>query len=252
MRRPERFEWAIVTVTAAVLAAAMPLQAGYLGWSWDALNHHVYLGLTAEGPRWELDVNPASVQTYQFPYLYWPVYLLSQWPGRPSVAAALWSGFQAAAVALPIWLISYRLLPTLPSRFENLALRVLACASAFMSQFILAGIETTTNDLLACVPLLWAIAISLHPAFDDRRSFAAAALWGMATAFKFSNGLFLPWLLLWWYRSFHPHWPPKRGLMLVAGAALGFGVTYAAWGWQLWQVTGNPFHPFFAAIFARG
>ena len=64
MTRLERLEWAAVVLAAALLAAALPLNAGYLGWSWDALNHHVYLGLTAQSPRWSLDVNPASVPTW--------------------------------------------------------------------------------------------------------------------------------------------------------------------------------------------
>ncbi len=251
MTRLERLEWALVTLAAALLAAALPLHAGYLGWSWDALNHHVYLGLTAQSPRWSLDVIPASVQTYQYPYLYWPVYRMSQWAGPPVLAAAWWSAWQATMLALPVWLISRRLLPLQPDARENVALRVLACVAAFMSLLVLAGIETTTNDLLACVPLLWAIAVSLHPDFIDRRAAAAAALWGMSTAFKLSNGLFLPWLLLWWYRGSRPHWPVRRAGMLLGGAALGFALAYAPWGWQLWQMTGNPFHPFFAAFFAR-
>lgn len=252
MTRLERLEWAAVTLAAALLAAALPLNAGYLGWSWDALNHHVYLGLTAQHPRWDLDVIPASVQTYQYPYLYWPVYLMSLWQGPPAQAAAMWSAFQATALAMPVWLISRRLLPPQPDARDNVALRVLACATAFMSLVIVAGIETTTNDLLACVPLLWALALSLHPNFDDRRAGLAAALWGVSTAFKFSNGLWLPWLLLWWYRAERPHWPARRLLLMLGGAALGFVVAYTPWGWQLWKMTGNPFHPFFAALFARG
>ena len=73
MTRAEVGELLLLTLAAAVVAAAVPLCTGYMALSWDALNHHIYLGFIAENPRWHLDVLPASVQTYQFPYLYWPV-----------------------------------------------------------------------------------------------------------------------------------------------------------------------------------
>jgi TRAP-type C4-dicarboxylate transport system permease small subunit len=151
----------------------------------------------------------------------------------------------------PVWLIGHRLLPPDSGLRERVLLRLLACAAAFASLVIWASLETTANDLLACVPLLWALALSLHPAFDDRRAGAAAALWGLATAFKLSSGLFLPWLLLWWYRPERPHWPLRRAVLILGAAALAFCAAYAPWGWQLWQATGNPFHPFFGGWFAR-
>jgi hypothetical protein len=195
---------------------------------------------------------PASVQTFQYPYLYWPVYLLSQWQGHPAVGAALWSGFQAAMVAAPLWLAAHRLMPPQPRAAEAVALRTAACVAGFSSVVVLGLIEGTNNDLLASVPLLWALAVSVRNDFSDRRSMLAAALWGVSVAFKWSNGLFLPWLLLWWYRGSVPHWPLRRALCLLAGATLGWGAAYAPWGWQLWQEWGNPFHPLFGQWFARG
>jgi Glycosyltransferase family 87 len=249
--RAERREWLCITIGIALLAGGSRLHSGFLGWSWDAINHHVYLGLVAQGSRWHLDVIPASTQSYQVPYLYWPVYLMSQWSGPPAVAAGLWAALQAAAVIAPTWLISHRLMPHTPIAVERIALRAVACAAALLSLVLWASIETTANDLLSAVPLLWALAISLHPEFDDRRATLASMLWGLATALKLSNGLFLPWLLLWWYRPRPPHWPWRRALCILGGAGLGFGVAYAPWGWHLWQATGNPFHPFFGGWFPR-
>jgi hypothetical protein len=247
--RAEALELLLVTLLAAAAAAALPLSAGQFGWSWDALNHHVYLGLVAESPRWHLDVLPASYQTYQYPYLYWPVYRLSQWQGPVLVGAALWSAFQASMLMLPTWFVCDRLLRA-PGAVRTLApLRLAACLAAVMSLVTLAGLETTSNDLLAAVPMLWAIAVSLGQPFDHRRACGAAVLCGVATAFKLSNAIFLPWLLLWWWVPTRPHWPWRRALALAIGAVTGFGVAYAPWGWQLWRATGNPFHPYFAALF---
>lgn len=252
MSRARLAEALVLTLLLTIAAAAVPLTQGHLGWSWDALNHHVYLGLTAEHPRWDLDVIPASYQTYQYPYLYWPVYRLSLLPLPGAVAGAAWSAFQALLVVPPVWLICHRLLPLAGTAWKGMVERTGATVLAFMSVVVLAALETTANDLLASVPLLWAIAVGLKGRSSDRQASLAAALWGMATAFKLSNGLYVGWLLLWWWLPQRPHLPLKRGLALGAGALLGFCVTYAPWAWQLWRATGNPFYPYFASVFGAG
>lgn len=250
MTRALVLEALLLTLIAAAAAASIPLSTGYLAWSWDALNHHIYLGLTAESPRWDLDVAAASFQSYQYPYLYWPVYRMALWTGPGSTVAAAWSAFQAAMLLLPVWLISKRLMPDVQG-FEGIALRTLACLLAGMSTLVLVCLETTSNDLMAAVPLLWAVAVSLRPDGADRSAALAAALWGVSAAFKLSNGMFLPVLLLWWWR---PGWrfPLRRGLGIAAGAALGFVLAYGPWGWQLWALTGNPFYPYLGRWFAGG
>lgn len=249
MTRAHALELALLTLMAAAAAATIPLLTGYMAWSWDALNHHIYLGMIAETPRWHLDVMPASMQTYQYPYLYWPVYRLSLWDGSGARAGAVWSALQAAFLLPPVWLAAYRLLPPAGSALQARLERLAGCGLAFSSIVVLTGLETTSNDLLAAVPLLWAVALSLKSPPTDARALACAALWGVSAAFKLSNGLFLPLLLLWWWVPARPHLPWRRGLALAAGAVLGFGVAYAPWGWQVWQVTGNPFHPFLARFF---
>ena len=69
MTRARATELLLLTLLATAGAAALALSQGQLAWSWDALNHHIYLGLIAEHPRWDLDVIPASYQSYQYPYL---------------------------------------------------------------------------------------------------------------------------------------------------------------------------------------
>jgi hypothetical protein len=252
MTRALWLEVALVTLVAAAGAAAIPLSSGYFTWSWDALNHHVYLGMTAEHPRWALDVNPASVQTYQYPYLYWPAYRLSLLTGSGASLGALWTSFQAVMIIVPLWWISLRLLPDTGHPALGVVERVAACALAGMSVVVLTGIETTASDLLAAVPLLWAVGVGLGTPATNRRAFVCAALWGMSTAFKLSNGMFLPLLLFWWWRPERPYFGAWRGGSLAAGACLGFGLFYAPWGLPLWRLTGNPFHPFLGHWFGGG
>lgn len=241
-----------ITMVCAALVAALPLHAGVWGWSWDALNHHIYLGLISESPRWHLDVTAASVQGWQYPYLYWPVYRLALLPLDGAVAGAVWSSFLCALLVPPVWVTSLRLLPqsdtsavgAMQSVFERSA----ACALALLSLVVLSSLSTTANDPLAAVPLLWALALMAAPVASDRRAAAAAALWGIGCAFKLSNALAIPLLLAWWWRS--PGWPLpfRRGAGIALGAMAGFALAYAPWGWQLWQQMGNPFYPFFQEL----
>jgi len=249
MRLAHGLELALTTLLVAAAAATIPLTAGVWGWSWDALNHHIYLGLISESPRWDLDVVAASVQTWQYPYLYWPVYRLTLLPVDGATAGALWAALLSVLMAPPIWLLSYRLLPQTASAPQAVFERMAAVALAFSSVLVLSGLGTTANDPLASVPLLWALALMAAERPSDRRAAGAAALWGVATAFKLSHALALPLLLVWWWRR--PGWPLPwaRGVWIATAAVAGFTLAYLPWGWQLWQQTGNPFYPFFGSLF---
>jgi len=239
----------LLTLLAALLAASVSLSAGEWSWSWDGLNHHIYLGLTAEQPRWHLDVTAASVQSYQYPYLYWPVYRISLMPISGAQAGAIWGAVQAAVVLPPVWLASRNLLPAEGTAAQAVFERVAACVLAGSSIVVMAAVGTTSNDLMAAVPLVWAVALMTAPKAGAGRACTAAALWGVGTAFKWSNGLAIPLLLFWWWRSERPHFSVQRGVQMAVAAAAGFALAYAPWGWQLWRQTGNPFYPFFAAWF---
>jgi hypothetical protein len=164
----------------------------------------------------------------------------------------VWAASQSVLLLLPIWFISLRLLPEAGSVWWQGTLeRAAACAFAFMNAVVLIGLETSASDVLAAVPLLWAMWVSLGPS-SNRWAFTAAALWGVSVAFKLSNGLFLPLLAFWWWQVNKPHLPWRRALALAAGACVGFGVFYAPWGLQLWRLTGNPLYPFLGQLLGKG
>lgn len=240
----------LLTILAAALMAAWSFLRGSFGWSWDALNHHIYLGMTAETPRWSKDVAAAASQTYQHPYLYWPIYRLSLLNGSGALVSAAWTATQTVLTMMPVWALIYQMLPDAEKAWEARACRALAFFLALASLPVLGVLRTTANDALAAVPLLWALAIGLG--FPGRFSAAvgSAGLVGVAVAFKLSNVLFLPMLaVIWWQPS-----PPRLPLRLVGSMALaavvGFGITYTPWGWQLWRETGNPFYPHLERFFS--
>lgn len=246
-------EVAALTLIGVVAGASLPLQAGYFGWSWDALNHHVYLGLMVEAPRLDRDVIAASFQSYQYPYLYWPVYRMSLLDAPGAWVGSGWAALQVLLLVPPLWTIAWRLLPSDGPHWYGAALRVAACVMALASTVVLSSVDTTANDLLAAVPLLWALALMAGGGSGDGRAFVAATLWGVSSAFKLSNAVFLPLLLVWWWvpnQRLRQGFAPRRALALALGGAFGFGVAYAPWGWQLWQATGNPLYPWRVPLFA--
>ncbi|MCU0956011.1 MAG: hypothetical protein MUF55_01450 [Hydrogenophaga sp.] len=249
MTRALWLELLVVVAVAVAAVAAIPLQAGVWGWSWDALNHHIYLGLISESPRWSLDVIPASTQGWQYPYLYWPVYRLAELPIDGATAGALWGALLVLLLVPPVWLLSLRLLPRQGSAIQSIFERSAATALALSSVVLLSALGTTANDPLAAVPLMWALAIMAVPQASDRRAALAAALWGMAVAFKLTAVLAAPFLLVWWWQRPKASQQLRRGLAMAAAAGMGYALTHAPWGWQLWQQTGNPVYPLLPGLF---
>lgn len=249
MSRAHWIELLLLTALASLVVGALPLSAQVWGWSWDALNHHVYLGLISEHQRWHLDATAASVQSWQYPYLYWPVYRLSLLPIEGTTAGAVWGVFLCLAMVPPVWLTCRHLLPKEESALQGIFERSAACALAFCSVVVISSMGTTANDPLATVPLLWALSLLTHPSGDNRMTTAAAALWGVGTAFKLSNALMMPMLLVWLWCPGGWQAMARRGCLMAAAAAGGFSLAYAPWGWQLWRETGNPIYPFLQNVF---
>lgn len=250
------WELPVVCLLAWMAFIAIPLSLGEIGISWDALNHHIYLGWTAEYPRFERDFLAASYQSYQFPYLYWPVYKLSA-----SGLTGAWSGVVLATLnwlaVPPVWMIARTCMPG--QQWFNALMRMLAVVLAFMSVLVLSLFDSTSNDLLAAIPFVWAFALALDalPSNRPRRLSARNAVLlsglfaGVSVACKLSNGplaILLPGLWILSARTF-------RGRLLntaLGGSATvaGFVIAYGYWGWKLWIHFGNPVYPFYDPWFA--
>jgi hypothetical protein len=244
--------WEILAVSIAgwVALMAIPLALGKIGISWDALNHHVYLGWIAENGRFDRDLLAASYQSFQFPYSYWPVYKLAYGGFSGATAGMVLATLHATAIPA-VWLVANRCIPG--RTWSDVLLRAFAVILAFESGVILSMSDSTSNDLLSAVPLLWSIALPLQVVGDsaalDRKRLGiivvSGALAGISVALKLSNGpLAVIAPLLWGFIG--ADWAQRlRGV--VAGcvaAVLACLLGYGPWGWQLWLHVGNPIYSF--------
>jgi hypothetical protein len=235
---------------------SIPLYLGGIGLGWDAMNHQIYLGWVADSSRFDKDYMAASLQSYQFPYLYWPVYKLAALGASGLTAGIVLSSLHLVTVP-PVWMVTKALITG--SDITSIAFRFAAVILAFMSAVPLKTLEATGNDLLAAAPLLWAIAIAFKAITDKhalpKRTFLGAALFsglmgGLAVACKLSNGplvLLLPWLF--WFCQGAPLARLKWMGVNAIAIGVGFGVTYGYWGYQLWLQFGNPLYPFYDGYF---
>jgi hypothetical protein len=249
-------ELALVMLLAGAVFIAIPLSLGGIGLGWDALNHHIYLGWVADQARFDRDYMAASYQSYQFPYLYWPVYKLAM-----ADISGRWAGVVLASLNLlmvpPVWIVARACIPE--NTWFGAGMRMSAVALGLCSILVLSLFDSTSNDLLGAIPFVWAVALALlssNQAVPGRltasRATAASGLMvGAAVAFKLSNGpLALAVPVLWASRE--SGFAQRLKLVLVGGIAAlaAFAMVYGYWGWQLWTHFGNPIYPFVDGWFA--
>lgn len=251
-----RWEPVLVFLFMWLVFISIPIYLGRIGLSWDGLNHQIYLGWVADSPRFDRDYMAASLQAYQFPYLYWPVYKLAI-SGVSGITAGIVLSSLHLIVVPPVWMISKSLIPG--KDLLSIGLRTAAVILAFLSAVPLKTLEATGNDLLAAAPMLWAIALIFqaiaHNKKDVKISLSRTAvlsglLAGIATAAKLSNGplvLLLPGLFFFVQEA--PRERVRLVVLHIGAMAAGFLVTYGYWGYQLWLQFGNPFFPFYDPYF---
>lgn len=252
-----RWEGAMLCIVVWVIFLAIPVSIGQMGLSWDALNHHAYLGWTAEHHRFGHDHLAAGYQSFQAPYLYWPFYRMAV-NGWSGVSVGIVLASLHIVVVWPLWMLARACLPG--AAVFDLAMRTLAMALALLSSVVLSAFGTSMNDVLSAAPLVWAVALAMRlatsaamprPAVVRRYVMLSGLCAGLSVALKLSNGpltLLMPglWLLCGWdCRS-----RVTAAVLGCTGAVTGFVIAYGYWGWLLWRFFGNPVYPFYHHWFA--
>ena len=157
-----RWELVFVLLVMWAVFVSVPIYLGGIGLSWDGINHQIYLGWVADSARFDRDYMAASLQAYQFPYLYWPLYKLAM-AGAHGVTAGIVLSTLHLIVVPPVWMISKSLITG--QDLFSVGLRFASIILAFLSAVPLKILESTGNDLLAAAPVLWAIAIQFRAIF---------------------------------------------------------------------------------------
>ena len=251
-----KWELGLVVLVAAIGLCLIPISLGQIGISWDMLNHHIYLGWTAEHPRFDKDFLAASYQAYQYPYLYWPVYKLAA-GGASGITAGIILALIHSVTVPPVWLLARVCIPG--QQWFDAGMRMLAVVLAFSSSVVLSLFDSTSNDLMAAAPLVWALAFAFLPMDPKQprwltasRAVALSGLFaGISVAFKLSNvplAILLP--LVWLLHAGSLKVRTKRLIWGGLAMMVGYAATYGYWGWQLWVHFGNPVYPFFDPLFA--
>lgn len=254
-----RWELPFVVVFAWICFITIPLAQGQIGLSWDALNHHFYLGWTASEKRFDKDFWAAASQSYQFPYLYWPVYMLGKWGVSGSMAGVVLATLQTLAVP-PVWMLAKACMPG--EKGFDVLMRVGAVVLAFQTAIVLSLFDSTQNDLMAAIPLMWAMAFAVKAMGDQsttssalkkNRSWAIAVsgvLTGFAVAFKLSNGPLALVMPILWLATGSGAIDRLKSVMLGCISTLAaYLLLYGHWAWQLLIHFGNPIYPMYFSVF---
>ncbi|WP_157443378.1 hypothetical protein [Curvibacter lanceolatus] len=255
-----RGEILFLMVLAGLVFCGVPLMLGHIGFSWDGLNHHIYLGWSAEHERFGRDIQAAGTQVYQFPYLYWLPYRLMHADINGALAGAI-INIQYLLSVPAVWLICKAGMPQ-NTVFDQFC-RILGSILAFTSCVSLSFLDTTANDWVAAIPMLWAVAFTVLPTrstqdqvgtpkiIDLTKFIVAGFFVGMAVAFKLSNGpLSIVFPVFWMYVA--PGSLVRKSMYMICACLsvlFGFLVIYGYWGSVLWQYFGNPIYPYYDNLF---
>ncbi|GAB4464972.1 MAG: hypothetical protein OHK0044_03050 [Burkholderiaceae bacterium] len=239
-------ETSLVAAFAGLFAIGFTYVAGH-DHNWDQLNYHVYAGLAALSNRFEQDFFAASIQSYLNPYSFLPFFALLKtgWPAL-YVAAAL-----ALLHAANLVLVHRVAVVLLPER-EHRWLRIVGVALAAMAPVFLVELGSSFNDVIVSLPVLTALSLLLKAGRRDSRIvLTAGVLMGIATALKLTNAPYAAACAV--AASWVPasSWRERlaRPALLAAGGAVGFLLAGGYWSYLLWREFGNPFFPFFNAVF---
>ena len=256
--RSMKFEAILLSGIFSALLMLIPVLGGGVGLSWDAINHHIYLGWIADRTRFDLDFWAAATQSFQYPYLYWPAYKLYSVGADAIEAGIVLAAIQCACVPA-VWMLARVCVPEYS--WFGTSMRAIAMAMAFASSVVLSMFNTTANDLLSAIPMLWGIALaSMIFKIDDKKNqkifwryFLAGAFCGVSVAFKLSNGPFavlVPLLFLLKREGGRVNFVGP--FVTYVAVLVGFGLAYAPWGWPLATRFGNPVFPMFTSLFTGG
>jgi len=210
--------------------------------NWDLLNYHYYVAYELLGGRLAQDFYAASAQSYLNPVGYLPFYLMVASGWHSVLVSVLLAVVHALSLSL-LFLIARRLFAHLGGR-DRVVFSCLATALGAATAVFWPTVGTSFLDPLLAPPMLAGLLLLLDggPERAARRAALAGALFGMAAALKYSNGIYvlaaLPLALAM-----------RAGLAYALGAALAIAAFAGPWFALLMREFGNPVFPLMNAWF---
>jgi hypothetical protein len=246
---PRRFRVFPAFLASAALAAAWTVFAGK-DINWDLLNYHYYAPFQLLTGRLGQDFFAASAQGYLNPLGYLPFYLMVAGGWHAVGASLILAALHATSVGL-LYGIAGRLFAHLADR-ERIVMAALAAALGAATSVFWMMIGGSFLDPLLAPLVLGGLLLLLDPARGSaRRAFGAGALFGVASALKYSNVFFavaaLP--LAFTCAGRQGGGRLRAGLAYVAGGAVAVTVLAGPWFFVLWREFGNPVFPLMNAWF---
>ncbi len=223
--------------------------------NWDLKNYHLYNAWAWLHGRLALDLAPAGLQSFFNPLLDVPYFLLGtgplqHWPRLLAGVQGLWYGglvFMLFRVAI---------------RLAGLRGRTFGWADVWAVLIGVTGTMTVSqtgssfNELPLALFTLSSLYVLLPLCADAslsrpwRRALLAGLLSGLAAGLKPTAVVYAPALALGLLLALgmrREGW--RLATLFGVGALAGFVLAYGWWGWQLYELTGNPIFPLFNQVF---
>lgn len=223
--------------------------------AWDLKNYHLYNAWAFLNDRLPVDTAAVGLQGYfapllDIPYFWLGTGLLKNAPRLLAAFQGLWYG--ALVFVLSRIVLRYTLQRGMPFDWKAAA-AVIVGATGTMT-LTQAGMSTNELPLALLVLLGFYLVMPLFASDESaaplRRVAWAGLLCGLAAGLKPTAIVYAPALALAVWAAYE--WRVaglKLAVVIGLSSFAAFVLTYSAWGWQLWQLTGNPIFPMFNQFF---
>ena len=244
----------VLIALSAILGAGIAYKLGQ-DVNFDQLNYHTYVAHAFWTNRGDRDVAPAQLlHSFVSPIVYLPFYsMVIHFPPRMvGMTLGAIHGINLWLVAVFAWFVT----PTLACK-ERIATVAAATVISAASPAAISEVGTTFPDLLTSIPVLGGLALLLRADFRPGRTVStsvriglAGALVGAAVSLKLTNASFAIGLAaaaaVGW-----KSWSERLAAIAATGAGgcLGFALCGGFWYLRMWQRFGNPFFPYYNAVF---
>lgn len=227
--------------------------------NWDLKNYHLYNAWSFLNNRMQIDLFAAGIQTYFNPLLDLPYYLLAiEWfPEMPRLVA-FFMGFPFGILIFLLILLFWKLLSDTQIDFmSRIVLTCLLVVFGITGSATVSQIGTTFNEIQIAVFIILGITILIFGFREKDQNISplhiitAGLMFGLAAGLKLTAAIYAPAVFI--------------AIMVITASLkdkivnisifslawlVAFLLVWAWWGYELYELTGNPVFPMFNNIFA--